>query len=273
MAKTRTYKDRDISFSYTVTEHPEASSFRLHAHDSLEIYYFIGGGASYLVEGTEYKLRPKDVLIMRTSEVHRVIINSGHNSYERMSINFSPELYKEAPELLAPFYGRPLGKFNRYRRESFRSDLYRLALENLYMRDEPLENRRLNLYSNLTVFLLELKAAFDSAERETGVEEYMGTELLSYVNDNIFSDISLSDLSERFYLSKTHLNRRFKLMTGSTLYNYVKIKRLIAAREEIRRGASATDAAKSCGYNDYSAFYRAYTARFGISPNKDKSTG
>ncbi len=271
MAEIRRYTDKDFIFAYSITKNPKADSFKLHAHDMLEIYYFIGGSASYLVEGTEYKLRPKDVLIMRQSEIHRVKINGEHSDYERFSLNFTPELYKDTPSLLAPFYDRPLGKLNRYRRDNFRSDLYRLALENLYAREELEDSKRFNLYSNLTAFLIELKFAFEGIGQDTEDGEYMEAELLSYVNDSIFDDISLSQVSKKFFLSKTHLNRKFKLMTGSTFWNYVKIKRLIAAREEIRHGASVTDAAKNCGYNDYSAFYKAYTARFGISPSKDKA--
>lgn len=270
MAITEKYDDKDLLFSYNVTQNPKADSFRLHAHDRPEIYYFIGGGASYLVEGTEYKLRPKDVLIMRQSEVHRVIISGEHSPYERFSINFAPELFADNPSLLTPFYERPLGKLNRYGRENFSSDLYRLALESIYSRTDIAENAHSLICSALTSFLMELRCAFDGLKKDEKDGDYMGTELLSYVNDSIFDDITLSGVSEKFYLSKTHLNRKFKLMTGSTFWNYVKIKRLIAAREEIRRGASAQDAARACGYNDYSAFYRAYTARFGISPNKDK---
>lgn len=270
MTENKVYKDNDFYFAYNVTQNPSANSFRLHAHDQPEIYYFLGGGASYLVEGTEYKLRPKDVLVMRQSEVHKVIINAENSPYERFSINFKSELFKDCPSLLAPFYERPLGKLNRYRRENFKSDLYSLALESIYTGCDLAEDGHLLISANLTTFLMELKGAFDRIKKDGTGDEYTGTELLRYVNDSIFDDITLSGVSEKFYLSKTHLNRKFKLMTGSTFWNYVKIKRLIAAREQIRRGDKATDAARACGYNDYSAFYRAYTARFGISPNKDK---
>ncbi|MBO5783869.1 MAG: helix-turn-helix transcriptional regulator, partial [Clostridia bacterium] len=56
--------------------------------------------------------------------------------------------------------------------------------------------------------------------------------------------------------------------TGSTVWEYVTIKRLIRAREIIGAGTSPTEAAGACGFNDYSAFYRASRRQFGHSPRE-----
>ena len=45
-------------------------------------------------------------------------------------------------------------------------------------------------------------------------------------------------------------------------------KRLVYAARLIREGHSAVKAAELTGYNDYSAFHRAFKASFGISPGK-----
>jgi AraC-like DNA-binding protein len=44
------------------------------------------------------------------------------------------------------------------------------------------------------------------------------------------------------------------------------------ARQEILQGSTAEEAAYKAGFNDYSNFYRAYKAFFGIVPS-DKSGG
>lgn len=52
------------------------------------------------------------------------------------------------------------------------------------------------------------------------------------------------------------------------MWEYILIKRLFAARERILAGESVYTAAANCGFQDYSAFYRAYVARFQVSPSK-----
>ena len=73
-------------------------------------------------------------------------------------------------------------------------------------------------------------------------------------------------LAKRFYLSKTHLNRIFKQSTGTTVWEYITIKRLFLAKELIAAGRQPTDVCTQCGFKDYTTFFRSYKRHFGISP-------
>ncbi len=97
-----------------------------------------------------------------------------------------------------------------------------------------------------------------------------GTRLIDYVNEHLLSPLSLDDISNAFFLSQAQINRLFKARTGSTVGQYITVKRLLTARDRLRTGSSAAEACYACGYNDYSAFYRAYTKYFGNPPQSDK---
>jgi AraC-like DNA-binding protein len=92
-------------------------------------------------------------------------------------------------------------------------------------------------------------------------------DILKYLNDNLHEPISLDHLTKKFYISKNHLNVLFRKETGITINQYIRIKRLVLARREIRNGCTAEEAAYKVGFNDYSNFYRAYKAFFGIIPS------
>ena len=64
--------------------------------------------------------------------------------------------------------------------------------------------------------------------------------------------------------------RLFKAQTGESVHAYVRQRRLMRAAHLIREGMSAARAAEECGFADYSAFHRAFTAVFGISPGRLK---
>ena len=61
---------------------------------------------------------------------------------------------------------------------------------------------------------------------------------------------------------------KFKAVTGGSVYGYINQKRLTSALAMLRKGASASDAAKECGFSDYTVFYRSFKKMYGFSPGE-----
>ena len=266
----------DFSIHHTLTEYPEISDPTMHAHDRLEIYYFISGYCSYFVEGNEYVLKPGDVMVMQPSEAHNLKVMDDM-PYERAVIHFFPSHFKEYdPDnlLMKPFFDRPLGKMNRYSEDDFGSKLYQECFDSI-SGDTPL-GVRLEAQAKLFSLLCEIYKAY--CNKKERVEDTLNDnsetvlQLIDYINKNIFEPLSLSCLSDKFFLSQSQLNRLFKKATGTSVWEYITTKRLIAARNRIREGEQSRKACVSCGFKDYSSFYRMYKARFGVSPKQDYMT-
>ena len=83
--------------------------------------------------------------------------------------------------------------------------------------------------------------------------------------------MTLESICEKFYISKSQLNRRFKRVIGSTVWEYVTTKRLILAKELLQNGETPMTVYSKCGFNDYTSFFRAYKSRFFVSPKNDCS--
>ena len=269
------YSDEKIHFHHSVDEHPQSIDFGNnlpHAHKRNEIFYFISGRASYLVEGNVYKLMPGSVLIIRSVEFHKIIIEDDV-PYERMAIHFDTDIFSLIDNdllLLTPFEQRELGIDNYFSPNDIRIGHIYECLKSIDSSPETLELRRLAIISNLFAILYEIKSAFDERAKTSGINskpvKSLPNEIIAYINANLSRELSLDLLSERFFISKNHLNRIFKNATGVTVWEYIKLKRLIMARNSILGGSSAIAACQSSGFNDYSAFYRAYKERFGVSP-------
>lgn len=141
------------------------------------------------------------------------------------------------------------------------------------IRPKPFKDRslgQLNIISTLLSVLISISVQFESlspAEKYTHDTSIAG-QLISAINQNLFSDISLSSISRQFYISESQVNRIFKRATGASVWKYIRAKRLLAAREMILAGTPATAAAENCGFQDYSTFYRAYVAQFHILPSE-----
>ena len=138
----------------------------------------------------------------------------------------------------------------------------------LYQADVLLKSGSL-LAPELAEFLTSLNGVYESTSMHHTPEQGIQSQLVSYVNEHMFEHISLQSVSEHFYLSQSQIRRLFQRATGSPLWEYVKIKRLLAARAMIQRGENANTACHTCGFSDYSAFFRAYRSYFGHSPRED----
>lgn len=266
------YADKDIFCHHSIDISPEGADFYVHAHERMELLLFISGEANFFVEGSEYPMEPYDVLIMRSAEVHRTQIIS-HAPYERIAIHFSSSLIHSVDEegiLLRPYLERPLGRLNHYSGKDIRSRWLHEAIKALDC-DASAPRARLRVITALLGLLSEISELFESREKPSlpRQDEGIAAHLVEYINANLFTEISLKSISRRFYISPSQLNRIFGRATGSSVWEYIRIKRLLAARERIVAGERAATVCTLCGFKDYSAFYRAYKARFGHAPSEE----
>ncbi len=259
------YADQDIQISYRQDSVPLPANFRMHTHETYELYYFVGGRGVYRVEGTPYPLESGDILLMRPAEAHYVDIRDTA-PYTRLTVNFRPELFEHidpAGQLLLPFNRRALGTFNRYRAENFTGSAYRTLLDNLTA-DCP--DRRLQTVTNLAALLNEIAAAYTTMN-EAAASPSLDCRIISFINRHLAEELSLNGISRRFFISESQLCRIFKKATGSTVWEYITVKRLVSARRLILSGMHPTKAYLQCGFKDYSVFYRAYRKQYGVPPS------
>lgn len=262
--RTFHYADGDFSFFRERTEHPDPRSFVMHAHRDPEIYCFLRGRGNYHIEGTVYPLCPGDVLLMRTAEAHMLEI-SPELPYERAVFNLRSEFlssFDPSGTLSALFFDRPLGVNNRFRLRAMADGSFFDFLDE-FGQDESDALHRTALLSRM-MLLLSDAARIDSPDGDAASGR--AAQIVRYINDHLYEPLSLAEIASHFYLSRSQLCRVFRAATGSGVMEYVRIKRLMAAREQMRTGVPASQAAASCGFGDYSSFYRSYRARFGESP-------
>jgi len=262
------YRDRDLYSHHSLDHDPAPESFTMHAHEWMEVLYFLSGSGSCLVEGTLYPLQQGDILIMRAAETHMVQI-SPEAPYERIALHFSTGLLAGLdPEgrLLRPFLDRPLGRRNLYPAAADPEGRLRAAFRDFEF--DRVADVRLNLLGRLLVLLTGIAAVFDR-EESAAVPHDLPGQVVAYVNRHLFEDISLQTVADRFYRSRSQISRIFRSATGSSLWEYVTLKRLLAARAMIQRGEPAGSACIACGFSDYSSFFRAYRSQFGHPPKED----
>ncbi len=268
MSKYFSYNDSIINCHYRCDEKPKKELFKLHTHDNCELYIFLYGKGKFLVEGNEYYLSNGDILLMRPAEAHYIDSDTNH-PYERFSIHFGEKFFSAFDKnnlLTEAFFDRPSGSFNRYSRDDFKPEVYKLLVKNM-LADVP--DRHLQVSSNLLPLLNEIYSVYKSNYHTHIKGESLTQQIVRYINDRITENLTLDTICSKFYVSKPQLCRIFKSATGSTVQNYINAKRLVNAKRMLASGIPPTKAAQINGFNDYSVFYRAFCKEYGTTPKKE----
>ena len=97
---------------------------------------------------------------------------------------------------------------------------------------------------------------------------------IDYVEENICEEIDYEEVAKRAYSSPFHFQRVFGILCGFSLGDYIRMRRLSLAGEELSRGdAKIIDIAMKYGYDTPESFSRAFTRFHHISPSEAKRGG
>lgn len=97
-------------------------------------------------------------------------------------------------------------------------------------------------------------------------------ECIKFIEANIYKKISLDDIAAHCSLSKFHLHRVFKSLTGQSLMEYVQARKLTSSIKEISdKNMRIIDIAMEYGFDYEQSYIRAFRKRFGYTPLKVRS--
>ena len=263
-------KTKYIFMHHTVGD-TSTQVFDLHCHSLYEVVYFEDGDVVYLIEGKEYRPKPYSVLLIGPNVFHGVKIMSTM-PYKRYVLHFSDELIPEEirKELLS-FYGANSGKIYYENISNFGLREGYEGVINCRLMPEDIKDMSISIaVQSLLSKLLYMSKTVDNTAPKGNINTAVA-DMITYLNENICTPVSLDFLSKKFYISKHHLNKVFRKATGTTVGKYINYKRVTQAQQLINKGYSASRAAIESGFGDYSSFYRAYTKLLGHVPSDDKT--
>ena len=251
----------EIYIRHAVDTSPADNRYGFHVHDKCEIFFFISGSAEYLVEGSVYPLTRGSTLIMRAGEAHCIHILHPER-YERYAVNFPISLFDSIDpkrSLTALYTDRELGSGNLYTDDDF-DPIFKDMFE------DGLDRYQRSVRASVCIMTILDKLNRQHTGHKSNILPSFEQQIISYVNERLFDDITADKLAQHFYISRSQLGRVFRRAAGAAPWEYITAKRLVAAKDMIDNGMTAKKAALSCGFGDYSCFYRAYLKRFGTSP-------
>lgn len=98
-------------------------------------------------------------------------------------------------------------------------------------------------------------------------------QVVDYIEDHLTDNLSLEKISQIAGVSDYHLRTVFFHLSGLTLSEYIKNRRLSEANKDLLQGAKVTDVAFKYGYQSIEGFTRAFKSWSGFLPSEVARTG
>lgn len=252
---------------------PRPAGVEVHHHDFYEVYFFLGGEVEYWVEGRVYHLQPGDLLLINPMELHRPIVKAGGAVYERIVL-WIDKAYLEklggGDTLTRCFDSALPTHVNLLRptpvqRSELTARLGELVRES-YTEEYGGGLCATGIFLQFMVELNRMAQRFDAQRQAQEDASPLVSRVLAYIGEHYREELSLESLAARFFVSKYHLSHEFSRAVGIGVYRYIMLKRLLIAKQLLVEGTPPGEVYALCGFRDYTNFYRAFKAEYGISP-------
>lgn len=248
-----------------------------HFHNEYEIYYLVNGNRCYFIENQAYDIRKGSLVMIDRNQIHKTVMG-GTAYHERILTLIKEEALEDIFRLydnidIRSFFSRDFGvvelndQGQRYVEGIF-SDL----VSELTKKHTGYEFTVKARLAELILFAYRCRSGENPAMQAEGVssEKYRKiNEIAEYITHNFQQDISLADIAQSFYLSKSYLSRSFKEVTGFTVNEYINAVRIKEARQMLENtDFSITQIAGLVGYDSITYFEKVFKKYLELSPLK-----
>ena len=268
-------------FSCESVYDPERSFMSLKTHDYVEICLVTSGNGVHLVLDRAIPCKLGDIFVTPPNIPHRYLLESEDEALTVRRLCFKVEdwLDGDISSFENPDYCYGLfhdGSITAY------------AMLNIYMRD-----RISALYDTIEYEIAERKRAWRDVVRGCLIQllinvgryidisiknlssashkEWNAVLTVIQIIKSSYSDcnLTLETIAQKLFVSKSHLSKMFKSMTGQQFSEYLRHFRLERACEMLKSSdLTIEQIVKECGLRDISTFYSNFSSYIGMTPNE-----
>jgi len=242
----------------------------MHIHDCCEILLCMSDNQKFLIGESVFEANKYDMFFVNQFEIHKLTENN--NYCKRYVFKVHPHFCllnsTKSTDLSSCFYNKNFGKkitLTKSQADTLIS-LFEHFKENGDYGEDVLANA-----TAVKILVLVNRYVFNASSGDIGTP-YSGNNLVhsvvEYINEHLLECINLEELSQAHFVSKNYLCRIFKKQTGTTIVNYIILRRIAEAKKFLGEGYDVKETCEKCGFNDYSHFIRTFKKIVGSPPKK-----
>lgn len=238
-----------------------------HSHLFYEIICCTGGKLEYLVGVQRFSFQAGDIILIPPGVIHCPILTRAMSApYKRYVVWISSafmETLCHANRELLNFQKAAVLRTQGTKWESLQG----LFLRGVEEAEAQAPGWQTCLGGNAAQLLVQIaRARLELEPVLVNVRRTLLETVLEYVQNNLSEKLTVADTARHFHISQSTLTHLFHQEMGIGFYRCVMQRRLAEAKNLIAQGIPLGQVGLCVGFQEYSAFYRAFKAEFGVSP-------
>jgi len=234
--------------------------------EKIELFYILSGNMKITTGMEQYELHTEDIILTDFNETGKWELDR-HGLMIQLSVDYfylCSQMKGIRPHFLCNSVEEGGEKYDRLKKI-----IEKIAKE--YIATERFDGLK---YTSYTYQLLLLITEEFSDTKKSEVQTAYGEDarlsaMLDYIYMNYDREISLTDLTERLYVSVSSLSRFFSKKMGMSFVEYVKRFRLQKVKEDLKMSkAPITQIAVENGFSNSSSMNRSFKEMYQITPTE-----
>lgn len=202
-----------------------------HWHQGIELNYLIKGkDLRFALEGQTYHLNSGDIWLVNRRQIHSASGEAGEWKYEGLIID-DDFLLSQYPSSIN-WNLNLLGQKSTKKQRAYNELVKEIVALGRLCRKPLTDARRFIVLSHLMKIIVLLDQNFNNKEQIVQSPNLaLGDEIIKYINEHFQEDIQVGDIAQKFNISHVTLNRQLKQTNNLSMGKYLKLVRLMHARE------------------------------------------
>lgn len=238
------------------------------------LYFSIRGSCSVNIKDVHYNIHPGDLVLLNPNTIFRFHVNPDEY-HERIVLHINDDFKRNLPNATFDILQNmetPAGKLipcNTICQNNI--DMLLQHILSLVKSNDHLD--RILATCKVTELLIRLiQVPPQNTNNHPQHEDALIRSIISYINANFTSEITVGSIADVFHLSASFLSHYFKAHLGMSVWNYVILCKIHHFNDLVLSGHSLEDACWKSGFQNYSNFFRLYKKHTGITPSQFKKT-
>lgn len=237
-----------------------------HFHPEIELDFVVSGCLSVMVKDTASLLNRDDCILMNPGVSHSLHCQTDDTIFCRVLFSCRSIAAVSGKENTLFYCNSTAEDHPKY--HELQKIFHALIYDHVQKPRNTSCLKKSNLYKLLDC-LLEYFQIDPKAIGADYVDDLRMMQIVQYVDQNFTLKISLSDLAEQLYMSKSTLSRFFKKQTGIYFTDYVNQIRLKYATDDLLYSSKTiTKIAVDNGFSNVSSFNKVFRENYGLTPTQ-----
>lgn len=221
----------------------------IHTHDFFELYIHLNGFPRLYVDNKIVTPQRGSLMIFPPFVMHGIISQDTIRNYERVVLFISSGMLHQLGQGLLPLEQRLLDCTRRtgyhYQLDEAALSLCTTCIDRVAQNtgDERPESRLAD-YAAMTEFLLQILRVTQEAPMLQSAQPSPDTiqRVMAYINEHYAQPLTLEEIADAFFISKSYLSHEFVRYTNTSVYEYIQFRRICGAKLLIASAVSLADA-------------------------------